>query len=72
MSIPEYHHHVGVPFIIAGQAGGAMNTGRRIQYATEAAAPGEPLANVQLALLHKLGVPVQSFGAYGKRAAPQI
>ncbi len=68
MSIAEFHHRQGLPLVIAGQAGGALKTGRRIDYG----ATGMAHARVQLALLQKLGVNINRFNSHGTSPAPQI
>ena len=49
----------GKPILIAGSAGGKIKTGRHAIYADE------PQANLFIALLGTLGVPVTTFGAVG-------
>ena len=51
MGDPNIHNHKRVPFFVAGGANGAMEHNLHLR-----AAPGTPLANVMLTLLHKLGL----------------
>lgn len=57
MSNSNQHDHKPLPILVAGGAGGRLQGGRHIR-----AGEGVPLSNLQLALLHKLEVPVESFG----------
>ena len=57
MSNSNQHDHEPLPIVIAGGAAGRLKGGRHIQ-----AAPKTPLSNLQLALLKKMDVPVDSFG----------
>jgi hypothetical protein len=52
----------GKPILLAGTAGGKIVSGRHIAYT-----PGQAnsQANLYIALLNTLGVPVQTFGAAG-------
>ncbi|HMF95903.1 MAG TPA: DUF1552 domain-containing protein [Vicinamibacterales bacterium] len=58
MGDSNQHNHKRVPFFVAGHAGGALKGGAHLK-----APNGTPLANVMLALLHKLGLDdLASFG----------
>jgi hypothetical protein len=57
MSNSNQHDHAPLPIVLAGGAAGKLKGGRHIEVA-----PKTPLANLQLAMLHKLGVPAESFG----------
>ena len=57
MSNSNQHDHKPLPIVVAGGAGGKLKGGRHIR-----AGEGLPLSNLQLSLLQKLGVPVESFG----------
>lgn len=58
MGDPNIHNHKRVPFFVAGGANGALEHNLHLR-----AAPGTPLANVMLSLLHRLGMDdVESFG----------
>jgi hypothetical protein len=51
------HNHEPLPVLLAGRAGGSLTGNRHVR-----APAGTPLANLQVDMLHKLGVPVDSFG----------
>jgi Protein of unknown function (DUF1552) len=53
------HGHRDMPILLAGQLGGTLDTGRHVRY------PSEPLANVFLGLLDRLGVDVTTYGDEG-------
>ena len=57
MSNSNQHDHDPLPILVAGGASGRLQGGRHIR-----AGKGTPLANLHLALLEKLGVPVTAFG----------
>ncbi len=56
MGNPNVHDHQNLPILVAGGAAGQMQGGRHIRYEHP-----EPLANLHLTLLNKVGVPVESF-----------
>ncbi len=51
------HLHVNLPVLVAGGAAGAVRGGRHLRVAEET-----PLTNLQLAVLGKLGVPIERLG----------
>jgi hypothetical protein len=55
----DLHDHHDLPFLLAGDAGGAVRTGRHL------VRDGAPAADLYLALLHALGVPASTFGSDG-------
>jgi hypothetical protein len=57
MSNSNQHDHGPLPTIVAGGASGALEGGRHIRAGAET-----PMANLLVALLDKLGAPVDSFG----------
>jgi hypothetical protein len=57
MSNSNQHDHEPLPVVVAGGASGALAGGRHIR-----AEAGTPMANLLVALLRKLDVPVESFG----------
>lgn len=57
MSNSNQHDHDPLPILLAGAAAGNLKGGRHIR-----AGDNAPLSNLQLAMLQKLGVPVESFG----------
>jgi hypothetical protein len=58
MSNSNQHDHKPLPIVVVGGAGGKLKGGRHIKVAADSV----PLSNLQLALLHKLDVPAESFG----------
>ena len=58
MGDPNIRNHKRVPFFVAGGANGALENNLLLR-----AAPGTPLANVMLSLLHRPGLEdLESFG----------
>jgi hypothetical protein len=57
MSNANQHDHDPLPMLLAGSASGRLQGGRHI-----AAPAGTPAANLILTALHKIDVPVESFG----------
>jgi hypothetical protein len=51
------HNFDPLPVLLAGGASGALRGGRHLQYADHT-----PMSNLLLAMLHKLGAPVESIG----------
>jgi hypothetical protein len=51
------HSHDELPILLAGKGGGTIRTGRHVRYPKET-----PLTNLYLALLDRIGVPLDSFG----------
>ena len=56
MGDPDKHDHTNLPILVAGGAAGKMRGGRHLRYEKP-----EPLANLHLTLLNKIGVPLESF-----------
>jgi hypothetical protein len=53
----DAHRHDDLPILLAGRGNGTVKSGRHIRY------PGEtPLTNLYMAILDRLGAPVESFG----------
>jgi hypothetical protein len=57
MSDANEHNFDPLPIIVAGNAGGRLQGNRHLSFA-----PHTPMANLLLALLHKLDVPAESIG----------
>lgn len=57
MGNPDIHDHLNLPIIVAGGAAGGLTGGRHIRYKEP-----EPLANLHVTLLDKVGVHLDSFG----------
>ena len=53
------HAHRGLPTVIAGSGGGTLETGRHLDF------DGQPMANLYIAMLNRLGVDVATFGDDG-------
>jgi hypothetical protein len=51
------HDHHNLPLILAGRASGALKPGRMVRYPDET-----PITNLYVAMLDRLGVPVESLG----------
>ena len=56
MGDPDKHDHSNLPIVVAGGAAGKMRGGRHIRYEKP-----EPLSNLHLTLLNKVGVPLETF-----------
>ena len=57
MGNPNVHDHTNLPLILAGGKNAGIRGNRHIQFKKP-----EPLANLHLAMLHKVGVKVEKFG----------
>jgi len=57
LSNPDDHNHHDLPILLAGGGGGQLKGGRHIKYPLDT-----PLANLHMALLDKMGVPIDRFG----------
>jgi hypothetical protein len=66
MGNPDAHDHANLPVLVAGGGGGSVKGGRHIRYKEPT-----PLANVHLALLHNMGVKLESF-ADSNGPVPQL
>lgn len=60
------HSHSNLPVIVAGRGGGTLDSGRHVDYG------GQPLANLFIAMLQKLGANVATFGDNGTAALGQL
>lgn len=58
------HNHDDLPLLMAGRAGGTIQTGRHIKYET-----GTPLTNLFLSMLDRVGAKVESLGDSSGRLA---
>ena len=56
MGNPNMHHPGDLPVLLAGGAGGRLKGGRHMRF------EGTPIANLYVAMLDKLGVPVERMG----------
>jgi hypothetical protein len=57
MSNPNEHSHDPVPMLVAGGMSGRLQTGRHLLFPDRT-----PHANLLLSLIHKAGIPMESFG----------
>ncbi|MET0344248.1 MAG: DUF1552 domain-containing protein [Polyangiales bacterium] len=64
------HDHVRVPFVLAGSAGGALRTGRLLDYRGKNAGENEPHTKLLVSVANAVGVPIDSFGFTGKGKGP--
>jgi hypothetical protein len=60
MGDSNLHNHDDMPFILAGRAGGALSTGRFLNY------PKEAHSKLLVDIANAMGVPVNAFGYVGK------
>jgi hypothetical protein len=61
----DRHSHEDLPILLAGRGGGTLKPGRHVRHPS-----GTPLTNLYLALLDRMGAPVESFGdSTGRLAA---
>ena len=56
MGDPDAHDHSNLPIVVAGGAAGNMSGGKHIRFKDP-----EPLSNLHLTLLNKVGVPLETF-----------
>lgn len=61
------HNHDDLPILMAGRAGGSIQTGRHIQYES-----GTPMTNLYLSMLDRVGANVASLGDSNGRLANLI
>jgi hypothetical protein len=64
------HDHERVPFVLAGRAGGALETGRYLDYRGKNAGENEPHTKLLVSIANALDVPIDSFGFTGKGRGP--
>ena len=57
MSDGNQHNHTDLPIIVAGGASGKLKGGRHLRHPKNT-----PMANLLVAMLHKLDIPAESFG----------
>lgn len=60
------HDHDSVPFVLAGKAGGALETGRYLSYKGKNEGDNEPHTKLLVSVANALGVPIESYGFTGK------
>ena len=64
------HDHDRVPFVLAGGAGGALKTGRFLNYAKKNNGENEPHTKLLVSVANAVGVDIDSFGFTGKGKGP--
>jgi hypothetical protein len=64
------HDHKSVPFVLAGRAGGALRTGRYLNYTGKRAGENEPHTKLLVSMANALGVSIDSFGYTGHGTGP--
>jgi hypothetical protein len=64
MGNPDIHNHTNLPIVLAGGRDGRTAVARHIRYGQ-----AQPLANLHLTLLEKIGVPMESFADSTARVA---
>lgn len=64
------HDHDRVPFVLAGRAGGALKTGRFLNYTKKNGGENEPHTKLLVSVANAVGVSVESFGFTGKGKGP--
>jgi hypothetical protein len=57
LSDSDQHSHIDLPIVLGGGAAGRVRGGRHLRYPTDT-----PMNNLLLAMLDKVGVPVEQFG----------
>ena len=51
------HEHNNLPLVLAGRGNGTLKPGRHVRYADET-----PITNLYVAMLDRMGVPVETLG----------
>lgn len=64
------HDHNSVPFVLAGKAGGALRTGRYLNYSGKNAGENEPHTKLLVSFANAVGMPIDSYGFTGKGKGP--
>ncbi|HVZ34117.1 MAG TPA: DUF1552 domain-containing protein [Polyangiaceae bacterium] len=64
------HDHDRVPFVLAGGAGGALKTGRFLNYEGKNAGENEPHTKLLVSVANAMGVQIDSYGFTGKGTGP--
>jgi len=62
LALGQVHSRRGMPYVLAGGAGGAIKTGRFLQYGTAAGQPAPPHNNLLVSICRALDVDVMTFG----------
>lgn len=64
------HDHVRVPFLLAGKAGGALNTGRLLNYSGKNGGQNEPHTKLLVSVANAMGVDINTYGYMGHGTGP--
>jgi len=64
------HDHARVPFVLAGRAGGALRTGRFLDFRRKNAGENEPHTKLLVSVAQALDVDIDSFGYTGRGTGP--
>jgi hypothetical protein len=64
------HDHKSVPFVLAGRAGGALRTGRYLNYTNKNAGENEPHTKLLVSIARALDVDIDRFGYTGHGTGP--
>jgi hypothetical protein len=64
------HDHDRVPFVLAGGAGGALKSGRFLNYQKKNSGENEPHTKLLVSVANAVGVNIDSFGFTGKGKGP--
>jgi hypothetical protein len=62
LSVGQVHSRRAMPYVLAGGAGGAIRTGRFLQYGTAVGQPAPPHNNLLVSICRALDVDVMTFG----------
>jgi hypothetical protein len=57
LSNSDQHSHIDLPLVLIGGGAGKLKGGRHLKFAKDT-----PMNNLHMALLDKVGVPVENFG----------
>jgi hypothetical protein len=64
------HNHDRVPFVVAGRAGGALETGRFLDYRQTNAGKNQPHTKLLVSVANAVGVAIDSYGYTGEGTGP--
>lgn len=64
------HDHNRVPFVLAGRAGGALKTGRYLNYRGKNGGENEPHTKLLVSVANAMGLAIDSYGFTGKGKGP--
>jgi len=64
------HDHDNMPFVLAGRAGGALQTGRSLQFNGKNGGQNEPHTKLLVSIAHAMDVNIDSYGYTGHGKGP--